>query len=418
MNARGAGLVSALLLLSWPAASAQDAGESSCALNCHRAEATGFASSVHAAVMTCVDCHGGNPAALRDKAASHAEAAGFHGAIARQAIPELCGGCHSDPLKMAPYHLPVDQLAQYRTSAHGQALAKGDTHVAVCTDCHGAHGVLAASDPTAPIDALNQPATCGRCHADPAVMAPYGIATDVVDRFLGSVHGRALEQQRVRGVPSCTSCHGSHGAAPPGVLTIVQICTQCHANTGEAYQHSPHAAAAMDCSECHLDEPAYRGGGCAACHGGHDVAEAGTEMYSGAAPRHCGHCHRDDPHAAEVGAAILDGTARLQAAMDETLSLLRAAKDQGLFLEHERTYLRESQRALIAVKPLAHSLDVEQIATRLEDGIKRQDRTLESLERKRIGLRDRKIFVAGGALVLLMLVALLVIKLGRVRSLS
>jgi hypothetical protein len=174
----------------------------------------------------------------------------------------------------------------------------------------------------------------------------------------------------------------------------------------------------VGCADCHLEEPAYRGDGCAACHGSHDVPAAGPELYSGTAPRHCGHCHRDDPRAAGVSASILEGTARLQAAMDETLRLLRDAKQQGLFLEHERIHLRESQRALIAVKPVAHSLDTAEIAARLEDGVKRQDRTLETLERKRIGLRDRKIVVAAGSLVLLMLAALLAIKLGRVRSLS
>jgi len=413
-------LVAVLLLLALESAAvSQREAEASCALNCHRAEATAFASSVHASVLGCVDCHGGDPTAVRDKEASHSAAAHFRGKPSRKDIPEMCGSCHSDPLAMFAYGLPTDQLAHYRTSVHGQALARGDMRVAVCTDCHGAHEVIAVGDPTAPTDPLNQPATCGRCHADAALMAPYGIAADVVEKFEDSVHGRALEQRRARGVPSCTSCHGSHGAAPPGVGSIVQICTQCHGNTGEWYQRSPHAAAAsMGCAQCHLDEPAYRRDGCAACHGSHAIAEAGPELYSGSSPGHCGHCHRDDARAAEVSAAILDGTSRLQAAMDGTQQLLREAKQQGLFLKDEQAYLRESQRALIAVQPIAHSLDVEVVTAHLEDGIKRQDRTHESLERQRTGLRDRKIFVAGGALVMLMLVGLLAARLGRVRSLS
>ncbi|HZM00009.1 MAG TPA: cytochrome c3 family protein [Planctomycetota bacterium] len=407
------------LTLAPPAASAQQVAEESCARNCHRAEATALEASVHASLLGCVDCHGGDPAAVRDKAASHAASAGFRGKPARDAVPEMCGGCHSDPLAMFAYGLPTDQLAHWRTSFHGQAVAKGDLRAAVCTDCHGAHGVVAAGDPTSPTAALNQPATCGRCHSDAALMSSYGIASDVVERFLGSVHGLALEQDRVRGVPTCTSCHGSHGAAPPGVGSIVQICAQCHANTGEWYQRGPHAAAAaMGCAECHLDEPAFRGDGCAACHGSHGIAAATPALYVGTEPGHCGHCHRDDPAAAAVSATILDGTARLESAMDETLKRLGEAKRQGLFLKDEQAYLRESQRALIAVKPIAHALDPEAVAARLEDGIKRQDRTLETLERQRIGLRDRKLFVAGGSVVMLMLAALLAVKLGRVRSLS
>ena len=409
----------AALALATPAA-AQDAAQPSCATNCHGNERTAFASSVHAGVLGCVDCHGGDPTAYRDKERSHSAAAGFRGKPARKSIPELCGSCHSDPVRMFAYHVQTDQLAAYRTSEHGKALfERGDEHVAVCSDCHGAHGVLRVDDPSAPTARANVPDTCGRCHADPALMAPYKLPTDIVAQFKSSVHGRALEEERTRGAPTCTDCHGSHGAAPPGLGTTAQVCSNCHTNTGEWYRKSPHAGKEpMTCAQCHVGEPAALRSDCATCHDAHAIAQPGPALFSGTEPGHCGHCHRDPDKSAEVSAAILSGTARLAAAMDETQRLVADAKEHGLFLENEQVYLRESERTLVAVKPIAHSLDVAAVNACLQDGIKRQDATRERLDRKRIVLRDRKLLVGGVVLVLLMLAGLLAVKLDAVRRLS
>ena len=60
----------------------------------------------------------------------------------------------------------VDQAVEYATSVHGQRLAKGDTKVATCISCHGAHGVRLVSDAKSPVYALNVAATCTKCHSD------------------------------------------------------------------------------------------------------------------------------------------------------------------------------------------------------------------------------------------------------------
>jgi hypothetical protein len=399
----------------------------SCTTNCHTEEATAYRSDVHAGLLGCVDCHGGDPGAHRDADASHDESKGFLRGFAegriRERIPSLCGDCHADPIRMAPYGLPTDQLAHYKVSNHGKALfGHGDTTVAVCTDCHGAHGILAAKDPRAPTAAARQPATCGRCHTDAARMAPYGLATDVVDRFARSVHGKALLEARVRGAPSCADCHGSHGAAPPGVSAVVDVCAHCHTNTGEQFRLSPHFAKAdeMRCSSCHED-PAEAGhgwnrGGCTACHDAHEVLEPGDWMYDGDAVGHCGHCHRQsDPGVADAQAAIRQGRADLLEAMAATRREIQDAKDHGIFLETERLDLHESERFLVSVQPLIHSMDATKIRKHLKDGIERQRRTHETLGKMRTVLRDQKILMAGAALILLLLAALFWVKLSEAR---
>jgi hypothetical protein len=411
----------AILLLLAAAARAQ---EVSCATSCHGTESVAHKASVHAETLACTDCHGGDASAHRDKDKSHDPAKGFVGKPPRAKIPALCGDCHSDPVRMHAFGLATDPLVQYRTSVHGQMLfGKGDENVAVCTDCHGTHGILPAHDPRAPTARANQPATCGRCHADAARMAPYGVPADVVARFERSVHGRALLVERSRGAPACADCHGSHGAVPPGVRDVVQVCGQCHEHTAEQYRKSPHFGAKdMRCAACHEEEAkkdplAYAGQECTACHGTHDIGSVDRGMLEGDAVGHCGHCHRKDEAAKGAAQAILEGTRKLEDAMKRTREKLGEAKAKGLFIEHEDLYLRESERALVFVEPLQHSLDLPVITRHLEDGLRRQDLD-ETLAKERTKLRDRRILLSGLAGILLLFAALAVFKLQDLRRLS
>jgi len=403
------------------AAFAQDpASGSSCVTHCHGEQKTAHAASVHASALACVDCHGGNPAAHRDKEKSHDPAARYVGVPARREIPELCGACHSDPLRMHVFALPTDQLAHYRTSSHGKALfERGDTKVAVCIDCHGTHAILGAADPAAATAPANLPDTCGRCHADPERMEPYGLPSDSVARFLKSVHGRALRQER-RGAPSCADCHGSHGTAPPGVGGVVQVCGHCHVNTQENYRRSPHfGSEEMQCSACHEEKGAgYRGAGCTACHSTHEIVATGDWMYEGDEVGQCGHCHREADASRELAAAIRDGRQRLEDAREETRDEIRDAKARGLFIDQEEIYLRESARALVSVQPLTHSLDRALIEKSLHEGLKRHDRAREVIAKQGTRLRDRRILVGALTAVLLLLTGLLAAKLRAVRRLS
>ena len=115
-----------------------------------------FRGDVHAkAGLTCETCHG--------KAA-----AGQVAPIKRTAIAPLCSRCHSDAGYMQGFKPKpiVDQYAQYLTSTHGKQMAKGETRVATCSDCHGAHGIRAGGDAKSPVAPANVTAPCARCHSD------------------------------------------------------------------------------------------------------------------------------------------------------------------------------------------------------------------------------------------------------------
>ncbi|HEY3355019.1 MAG TPA: cytochrome c3 family protein, partial [Polyangia bacterium] len=232
--------------------------------------------------ITCAGCHGGDPRAA-DPGAAMDPGRGFKGRFAPAAVPELCGSCHADPAFMRRYapNVPTDQLAQYRTSRHGIRLAAGDPNVAVCTSCHGAHGVLPAADARAPVYPTRVVATCARCHADAALMRRYGRAGTEVADYQRSVHAAALTRQNDLSAPTCVSCHGAHGATPPGVSSVANVCGSCHSTQRERFDRSPHkdAFAAMK-------QPA-----CEACHGNHAVLRPADGWVGVGAGQVCAQCH-------------------------------------------------------------------------------------------------------------------------------
>ncbi len=68
-------------------------------------------------------------------------------------IVRECGTCHGESERT------------FRDTFHGQVTTLGFTRVARCSDCHGSHDILPASDPQSSIYRDNLVATCGKCHA-------------------------------------------------------------------------------------------------------------------------------------------------------------------------------------------------------------------------------------------------------------
>jgi hypothetical protein len=300
------------------------------------AEATivpSFADDVHAEVgLSCHDCHGGNPdpeladdmlGAMDEGLAEHP----YLGAPARGEIPAFCGRCHSDPVRMARFKpgARTDQVELYRTSRHGQLLAKGDTAVATCVDCHGIHGIRRPSDPAASVYPTRVADTCAGCHSDPQRMAgrtlPDGrsLPVDQFARWRQSVHAEALLEREDLSAPTCNDCHGNHGATPPGVGSVAFVCGQCHGREAELFRQSVkregllnHGELLADagtegCAACHeAPEPQAKLTGirslveCETCHGNHFVVRASVAMLSPLPQAPCAYCHEGSLEAVQL----------------------------------------------------------------------------------------------------------------------
>jgi hypothetical protein len=222
-----------------------------------------FGNDVHKqAGLSCHDCHGGNPEI--DDEDGMSSKYGFRGTPEVTEIPLFCGKCHSDPNYMHTYNpsLPTDQVDKYSYSRHGQLLKENDRKVATCVSCHSAHGILSPKTPKSSTYPLNVPQTCARCHADKKYMEDYGIPTDQYAQYIDTlnVHGNALFKKRDLSAPVCNDCHGNHGAVPPGVESVANVCTQCHNLNGELFKSSPHkegfdALEVSECAFCHQVNP-------------------------------------------------------------------------------------------------------------------------------------------------------------------
>ena len=301
----------------------------------------------HAQGITCAGCHGGDPAST-DSSAAMDPRKGFVGVFAPRAIPEMCGSCHSNAAYMLRYapNIPTDQLSQYRTSKHGLALAKGATDVAVCSSCHGAHGVRPPSDARSPVYPTRVVETCARCHADVALMNRYGIKGNEVEEYKKSVHYAALMEKNDLSAPTCKSCHGAHGATPPGVDSVANVCGTCHVSQLEKFDQSPHKDAFAA-----LQQPA-----CEACHSNHAIGQPQDSWIGVADKQVCGACHSAGDAGATAATAISGALASTVAAEASVGARVARVKRAGMLMDAADVKLEDAHQAYIMATVEIHTV--------------------------------------------------------------
>lgn len=381
--------------------------ENTC-ISCHRELGgrseqitTDWSESIHAQRgVGCVSCHGGDPTKVDAKAAMSPEA-GYLGPLPKESIPGLCGSCHTRVDLMRQFDLPTDQLAQYWQSQHGQALLEGDPNVATCFDCHDQHRVLKASDPSSQVYPTNEPKMCADCHADEALMAPYGIPTNQYELYQQSVHGIALLEEQDLRAPTCSTCHGTHGAAPPGFQEVANVCGQCHTVTEEYYLEGAHRSGMVG-------EAAPR---CVTCHGRYDVMPATRDLFLGTEARHCGSCHAPgSPIAGQVD-AIYQALNEASEALEGAEVTVEQATEMRLIMAEQEEQLQQARTPLIEARALQHNVDLEQVQAKTEESLQISLNVQSSAEEKLDELDTRRLaMIIVVAIVLITVAALVLIK--------
>lgn len=203
---------------------------------CHAVDA--LRAGAHGAALPCLSCH------ARDR---HREMPG-DSAEAAQARSGLCAGCHGE---VASSHPPVEGAP-------------------ICTDCHSAH-----ADPPAPTATAFIVRRCESCHALQ------------FSRYAQGAHAGAIADPPNPDVPSCVTCHPSHGAALSVAAARHEAtaqCVACHSNDELARRYGlPSMAGKSYADDFHGRTMQFRArdaGGraqpdvliCADCHGAHDVS--------------------------------------------------------------------------------------------------------------------------------------------------
>lgn len=313
---------------------------------CHSDKRSAFSQGVHAERgIRCHDCHGGNTRAITLPAAHQGN---FSGAISKVATVSLCGSCHSDPNLMRPYGLRSGEVAEFRTSRHGQLLLQQRNNDApTCTDCHDAHTILRPDDARSNVHPTNIAATCARCHEDQALMAKYRLPTNQVQLYSQSAHGLALTQDQNFAAPTCLGCHGAHSALPPRTSEIANVCGRCHVQVGQAFERGPHGRAAS----------AGRLAGCLACHGNHDTERVPVSQIATT----CIKCHEEGSRADSVGQTIQRDVTQ---AAEDLVAAARAIDEvaQGGEQTGEMEFRYQNARtAFLQLTESQHDLDLDQM---------------------------------------------------------
>ena len=144
---------------------------------------------------------------------------------------------------------------------HGFGLFEsGLVSSAVCSDCHGTHGIFSAADNRSTLWPTKVAQTCGECHRF------------IEERLQKSVHGPVAETANgekraapggvITDKPTCTSCHQGHDLPDPRSaafrLELPYRCGNCHVDLSKGYAMSLHGqltelghSPAAKCSDCH-----------------------------------------------------------------------------------------------------------------------------------------------------------------------
>jgi predicted CXXCH cytochrome family protein len=319
--------------------------------------------------LSCADCHGGDRTS-DDPEVSMSKAKGFRGKPARAAIPKFCASCHSNPdtmRKFAPRQR-VDQFELYQTSVHGKKLAAGDTNVATCIDCHSVHDIRRVKDSMSPVHPLRVAETCSRCHSDEQKMASYKIPTNQFEQYRTSVHWTAMTKRGDLSAPSCASCHGNHGAKPPQVESVAEVCGTCHVLYAELYDKSVHKL---------IFSGAGGGGGCVVCHSNHGIQLPNTKMLVGETAV-CSGCHEANSPQAKTAAQMAGWIDGLEAALKQSETVLARAEKYGMEVSEAQIRLIDGRENLVKSRLTLHGMQPGEMRKPIDAGMAVAQETLKA----------------------------------------
>jgi hypothetical protein len=180
-----------------------------------------LAQSAHA-TLRCVDCHNDLAADGHGKQPFYNLPDAFPSVLDSPAL-QSCTACH-----------PAEYAA-YRGSAHGSdVLVKGEDVPPYCTDCHGVHYILPATDLRSWTNPAHIAQNCLKCHSVDEIKQRYGLTLDVAGTYQRSFHGLRAQLGGAE-VAECTTCHGNHSIF----------------RTDDAKSRVSQAELARRCGECH-----------------------------------------------------------------------------------------------------------------------------------------------------------------------
>ena len=125
-----------------------------------------------------------------------------------------------------------------------------------------------------------------------------------------------LYEKQDLSAPTCNDCHGNHGATPPGIASVANVCGQCHARQAELFQTSPHKTA--------FDQKQL--GECITCHSNHAIPNPATQMIGTQQGALCINCHSSGDKGFAAAGMMRSRIDDLIASIDKSTAILNLAE--------------------------------------------------------------------------------------------
>jgi len=190
-------------------------------------------------------------------------------------------------------------------------------------------------------------------------MKPYQIPTDQYAQYSASVHHEALTVRGDLSAPNCATCHGNHGAAPPGVNTVQNVCATCHVFQAQLFEASPHKAA-------------FQAGslpGCITCHNNHKITHTSDAMLGTGKDSICTDCHTEGSSGFKAAGELAQMLSNLDSSIKRADVLIAKAEDSGMEVSEARNQQDQARDSLTKARVAIHSLRPAQVGKDVQAGL-------------------------------------------------
>jgi predicted CXXCH cytochrome family protein len=191
------------------------------------------------------------------------------------------------------------------------------------------------------------------------------------------VHGVKLLDEEDLGAPACNDCHGNHGAVPPDVESLEQVCGSCHVNNQSFFENSPMEAPFRE-DELHA---------CLECHGYHDVAKTFDDMVGVGPESVCMNCHSEGEKAYDVAQTIHSQLTALTAVSDSASTMQSEVVRIGMDDVDIEFLLKQAHQSLVQARTLVHTFDPEKVGEAVDDG---KSKAREAIATSKAEIQDNK----------------------------
>ncbi len=149
--------------------------------------------------------------------------------------------------------------------------------------------------------------------------------------------------------PACNDCHGNHGAAPPGVGAIANVCGTCHTVFATKFALSTHSQI--------FDR------GCVECHGNHEIAKPADAMLGTDKTALYGNCHSEGDNGHKAATAMRSEIEKLKDAIARSQALVASAENAGMEMGDQSLALREAGNHLTLARTEMYAFDPKAVLT-------------------------------------------------------